>query len=123
MTVKTTYPLTLCLLFLLVTSGSTPRLQSAPALPRVPNVSLRMPPAPPEPGVAFPQTLAETGAFADLTQLQPEPGIIPFEINVPLWADGAHKARWFSLPDTNLTVGFSRGGFWTFPAGSIWIKH
>jgi hypothetical protein len=46
----------------------------------------------------FPQTLADTGAFASLATLTPQPGIIPFELNVPLWSDGAHKTRWFCLP-------------------------
>ena len=41
----------------------------------------------------------------------------------PFWSDGAHKKRWFSVPDTNLTVGFERETPWSFPAGTVWIKH
>ncbi len=78
--------------------------------PRVPNTTLRMPPEQTQP---FPATLAETGAFADLTTLTPQAGLVPFEINVPLWSDGAHKQRWFCLPDINLTFGFSREGNWS----------
>jgi len=29
----------------------------------------------------------------------------------------------FSLPDTNLTFSFSPDGNWSFPTGSVWIKH
>ena len=83
------------------------------------NATLRMPADMTGP---IPQTLAETGAFADLETLTPEPGIMPFEINVALWSDGAHKRRWFSVP-SNQTIGFSRDGFWSYPAGSVFIKH
>ena len=34
-------------------------------------------------GSLLPPTLAETGAFADLASLQPERGIVPYEVNVP----------------------------------------
>src|SRR6185369_3448623 len=47
----------------------------------------------------------------------------PYTINVPFWSDNAIKSRWFSLPDTNLTVGFSRADNWLFPTGAVWIKH
>ncbi len=89
---------------------------------RVANTSLRMPQSGPTSVADFPQTLADTGAFADLVTLTPQPGIIPFELNVPLWSDGAHKTRWFSLPGTNRLV-FSRDGVWTAPIGTVWIKH
>ena len=71
----------------------------------------------------LPSALSETGAFSDLRGLKPESGIVPYALNVPFWSDNAVKTRWFSLPDTNLTIGFSREGNWSFPAGTIWIKH
>src|SRR5207247_459066 len=30
---------------------------------------------------------------------------------------------WFSIPKTNLTITFSPNGNWSFPTGSVWIKH
>jgi mono/diheme cytochrome c family protein len=89
---------------------------------RVANTSLRMPQSGPASVTDFPQTLADTGAFASLATLTPQPGIIPFELNVPLWSDGAHKTRWFCLPGTNRIV-FSRDGGWVAPIGTVWIKH
>jgi len=74
-------------------------------------------------GAPLPPTLADTGAFADLISLEPNPGIVPYDLNVPFWSDNARKTRWFSLPDTNLVIGFNREGNWTFPTGMIWIKH
>src|SRR5262245_57666013 len=93
-----------------------------PSVGRVPNVTLRMPSAGLAPDASLPTTLADTGAFADLRTLTPNAGIVPFSINVPLWADGAHKSRWFSVPDTNLTIRFSRDGKWSYPTGMVWIK-
>lgn len=78
--------------------------------------------APDTPG-SLPETLADTGAFSDLTNLTVHDGIAPYEINVPFWSDRAHKKRWFSVPDINLYLGFHETGNWSLPAGSVWIKH
>jgi uncharacterized repeat protein (TIGR03806 family) len=74
-------------------------------------------------GAPIPATLAATGAFADPETLTPNAGIVPYEINVPFWSDNAHKQRWFSLPNTNLTLDFNRDGNWSFPNTTVWVKH
>jgi hypothetical protein len=104
--------------------GFVLRLEAQPpgALQRQPNTTLRLPLSLKDPN-ALPRTLADTGAFSDLVHLTAQPGIIHYDLNVPFWSDGAQKTRWFSLPDTNLTVGFERETPWLFPAGSVWIKH
>jgi hypothetical protein len=50
---------------------------------RVVNTSLRMPQSSPDSVADFPQALADTGAFAELATLTPQPGIVPFEVNLP----------------------------------------
>jgi glucose/arabinose dehydrogenase len=74
-------------------------------------------------GTPLPPTLAETGAFSDLTTLTPHAGIVPYDLNLPFWSDNARKTRWFSVPDATQTIGFNREGNWSFPAGTVWIKH
>lgn len=74
-------------------------------------------------GPPLPPTLADTGAFSDLASLTPYDGIVPYELNLPFWSDHATKTRWFSVPNTNLTIGFSREDNWSLPAGAVWIKH
>jgi glucose/arabinose dehydrogenase len=74
-------------------------------------------------GTPLPPTLADTGAFADLAALAPNPGIVSYDINVPFWSDNAIKSRWISVPNTNLTIGFSATNNWMFPTGTVWIKH
>ena len=95
---------------------------SSAALRREPNTTLRLPLSLDDP-TALPPTLADTGAFSDLVNLTPQAGIVPYDLNVPFWSDGADKTRWFSVPDINLTVGFEREAPWSFPTGTMWIKH
>lgn len=71
----------------------------------------------------LPPTLADTGAFADLLALTPNPGIVPYEVNVPFWSDNAMKSRWFSVPALNSKITFRAATNWTFPAGTVWIKQ
>jgi glucose/arabinose dehydrogenase len=69
-----------------------------------------------------PASLEQTGIFADLATLRPNTGIYPYDVNVPLWSDDALKRRWFSIPaDKKMT--FNPDENWTFPSGSVWIKH
>jgi uncharacterized repeat protein (TIGR03806 family) len=75
------------------------------------------------PGGTLPATLSDTGAFSDLASLTPNEGIVAYEPNVSFWSDGAEKTRWFSVPDTNLFIGWARDANWSFPTGAVWIKH
>ena len=84
---------------------------------RQPNTTLNLSQSTP------PATLSATGAFADLTTLTPNTGIVAYTPNVPFWSDYAKKTRWFSIPDITRTMTFSRDSNWTFPTGTIWIKH
>jgi uncharacterized repeat protein (TIGR03806 family) len=72
-------------------------------------------------GGSFPQTLSATGIFADLATLEPNPGLIPYDVNAPLWSDGALKDRLLALPGVS-TIGWSEDGAWTFPVGTTLVK-
>ncbi len=74
-------------------------------------------------GAPLPATLANTGAFTNLTTLTPNPGIVAYDLNTPFWSDNAIKTRWFSVPKTNHTISFNADSNWLFPTGSVWIKH
>lgn len=69
-----------------------------------------------------PRFLSETPAFRDLSQLTIAPGILPYDVQNPLWSDGARKRRWVALPSGS-AIEFSEDGPWTFPTGSVFIKH
>jgi uncharacterized repeat protein (TIGR03806 family) len=70
----------------------------------------------------FPTTLSGTGLFSNTTTLTPAPGLVEYDVNSPLWSDGAIKRRWLALPN-NQTIGFSPDGAWTFPVGTAFVKH
>jgi uncharacterized repeat protein (TIGR03806 family) len=74
-------------------------------------------------GGPLPATLSGTGAFADTANLVPAPGVVPYELNVPFWSDHAIKTRWVSVPDLSNRIDFNADGHWSFPTGTVWVKH
>ena len=68
-----------------------------------------------------PPRLSQTRFFADLTTQEPAAGVVPYEVNAPLWSDGAGKRRYLALPPGGL-VQFSPTGAWHLPAGTTMIK-
>jgi glucose/arabinose dehydrogenase len=71
----------------------------------------------------FPALLSQTGAFADMATLTPNPGVAPYTPNLAFWSDHARKSRFFAITNTTDQVGYSRDGNWTFPQGMVWVKH
>ncbi len=72
---------------------------------------------------SFPQTLSATHLFADLSDLTPNPGLLPYDINRPFWSDYAFKSRWFAIPEATNTITWARDANWTIPSGILWVKH
>jgi glucose/arabinose dehydrogenase len=72
---------------------------------------------------SFPQTLTDTGFFADLSDLSPNPGAEAYAPNLRFWSDYANKSRWFLVKNSTNTLAWSRDGAWSFPTGMIWAKH
>jgi uncharacterized repeat protein (TIGR03806 family) len=67
----------------------------------------------------IPLLLSQTGAFRDTAHLIPAEGLIPYDLIVPFWSDGAAKGRLIALPGK---IAFSANGEWVFPAGSVFVK-
>ena len=78
---------------------------------------------------APPQLLSQTGAFSDLSNLTPVPGVIPYDMIEPFWSDGATKSRWLAIPNDGShdtpeeRIAFSENDTWGFPIGAVLIKH
>jgi uncharacterized repeat protein (TIGR03806 family) len=76
-----------------------------------------------------PALLSQTGAFTSLLSMTPAPGLLPYDVNAPLWTDGADKGRWIAIPNNGThdtaaeRVIWSRDGAWTFPVGTVLVKH
>jgi uncharacterized repeat protein (TIGR03806 family) len=75
-----------------------------------------------EPGDPFPSLLSLTGCVAADDPREPSPGLIAYEVNSPLFSDGAAKRRWLALPDaTKIEIG-SDGDF-DLPVGTVLVKE
>lgn len=77
---------------------------------------------PPRAGGAPPKLLSQTGAFKNVQTLTPGGDLIPYDLIVPFWSDGAEKSRWISVPQ-NQKIKFATGGEWIFPRGTVFVKH
>ena len=49
------------------------------------------------------------------------PGLIPYDLNVAFWSDGADKSRWIAVPTGQ--IAFSPSGEWRFPPGTVFVKN
>src|SRR5262249_26012441 len=85
---------------------------------RPPTTGLNVPLEP----ARLPALLSQTGLFATLSDLTPRPGVIPYDVCSPLWSDGARKRRWVVLPGGE-RIGYSPKSEWSFPRGTILVKH
>jgi uncharacterized repeat protein (TIGR03806 family) len=74
------------------------------------------------PGPPVPARLSDTGLFTDVVALTPHAGLIEYDVNSPLWSDGALKRRWIAVPDAQ-RITFSSSGPWTFPLRTVLVKH
>ena len=80
-----------------------------------------------------PATLSATGAFASLVTLEPRAGMVSFDPIAPLWSDRAKKWRYIAVPNdlgidgaydrSDEKIGFSENGPWTYPRGTVLVKH
>ena len=75
---------------------------------------------------SMPKLLSQTGAFKDVRTLSPIDSLIPYDLNVSFWSDGATKSRWIAVPNENglaQKINFSPTGEWKFPPGTVLVKH
>ena len=68
----------------------------------------------------MPALLSQTGAFRDTRSQTISEGLIPYDLVVPFWSDGADKSRWAAVPGEKIK--FSLTGDWIFPAGTVFVK-
>jgi uncharacterized repeat protein (TIGR03806 family) len=70
---------------------------------------------------ALPRLLSQTGAFKDVSNFTPDGGLVPYDLIVSFWSDGAAKTRWVAVPE-NKKVKFAPTGEWIFPRGTVFVK-
>ncbi|MFL2871659.1 MAG: PQQ-dependent sugar dehydrogenase [Pirellulaceae bacterium] len=71
---------------------------------------------------SFPKRLSDSGIFADLSTHTLSDGAIPYDVNSPLWSDGAGKSRYIVLIDEEDQITARDTGPWGFPEKSVLVK-
>jgi uncharacterized repeat protein (TIGR03806 family) len=74
------------------------------------------------PATNFPARLSETGCVDPRDATRPAAGLIPYDVNVELWSDGAEKRRWLALP-TGARIHINDDGDWDLPIGTVLVKE
>ena len=69
-----------------------------------------------------PQWLSQSRCFADLPNLIGAADVVPYEINAPLWTDGAIKLRQIHVP-VGTTMQLHPDGEIVWPEGTVMFKH
>jgi uncharacterized repeat protein (TIGR03806 family) len=78
----------------------------------------RTPPLKPS---TFPRKLSETGLFERTASHLMHPGVIPYDVAVSFWSDGADKARWLAMPAGG-KIGHAASRGWNFPDLTTLVK-
>ena len=68
----------------------------------------------------LPHLISQTGVFSDARRMVPAPGLMPYDLILAFWSDGADKLRYVAIPDGK--VKFSADGDWVFPHGTVFVK-
>ncbi|WP_257450605.1 PQQ-dependent sugar dehydrogenase [Archangium lipolyticum] len=69
----------------------------------------------------FPKKLSETGCVNPANPQQPASGLIPYDLNSPLWSDGADKQRFLAIPD-GTRIHVNADGDFELPVGTVLMK-
>ena len=67
----------------------------------------------------FPRKLSDSGIFSNVADYQLADGAIPYDVNSPLWSDGALKTRHIVLTDAEDKIVASDVGAWSFPERTV----
>ena len=70
----------------------------------------------------IPRLLSDTGCVDPADPTQPAAGVIPYDLNTPLWSDGAAKQRFIALPEGK-GIELTPDGDFIFPPGSVLMKN
>jgi hypothetical protein len=69
---------------------------------------------------ATPETLSQSGLYANTAAGVLAPGVRPYRPRYELWSDGTQKRRWVWLPE-GAQIDNTSGDFWTYPEGTrLW---
>ena len=68
-----------------------------------------------------PKLLSEYGFFDELSAQKPAAGVVPFQLNTPLFSDNAQKLRFVFVPEGKAAT-YDEAEAFAFPVGSALVK-
>ncbi|MGC9942998.1 MAG: PA14 domain-containing protein [Verrucomicrobiota bacterium] len=77
----------------------------------------------------IPPLLSETGVFSDTPNRTPASGLIPYQLNAPMWSDGALESHYLAVPyhgdviTPDQQMRLRPINSWKFPDGTVFIKN
>jgi uncharacterized repeat protein (TIGR03806 family) len=74
------------------------------------------------PSASLPWLLSDTGCFNKIDPRLPVDGLIPYDVRIPFWSDGAAKRRFLALPPGE-SAQIRPDGSIHFPVGSVLAKQ
>lgn len=78
----------------------------------------------PDQSDSFPRKLSETGLFASVESLQPQQGVIAYDVKVGRWMDGAGARRWVAIPGRqSISLAAHPHTDSEYPEGTVFVKH
>ncbi len=69
----------------------------------------------------FPKRLSETGLFLSTKDHRMNPGVIPYSVNAPAWADGAFAERFIALPG-DMRFDYNATTSWNATNGAVLVQ-
>lgn len=72
---------------------------------------------------SIPKVISGTGFYADMKTKQPSANVTPFEVNAPLWTDGAVKSRFIAVPPGASVVYNDTADTYGYPDRAMIIKN
>jgi hypothetical protein len=72
---------------------------------------------------SIPKLISGTGMYADMAAKQIDPDVVPFEVNTPLWTDGAVKQRYIAIPAGKSVLYDDTADTYAYPDRAMVIKN
>jgi hypothetical protein len=72
---------------------------------------------------SVPKLLSQTGLYSDIAGKVPDTALKYFDINAPLWSDGAAKQRWIILPPGKRVTYVDTTDVFDYPDSVVFVKN
>jgi hypothetical protein len=78
-----------------------------------------------DPAIAdsIPKLISGTGMYKNVLTKEFNADVIPFEVNTPLWTDGAHKQRYIAIPAGTSVIYNDTADMYAYPDRAMVIKN